>query len=47
MQLLTDDLNSAKGNRDEVPIIAINRLLDRLDSVVADCHSSYSVQRRE
>ncbi len=40
MQLLADDLNSAKGARDEVPQRAINWLLDRLEHTVNDSLSA-------
>jgi hypothetical protein len=43
MQLLTDDLNSAKGNRHSVPWDAINRLIHKLDGTVHDCHSQLNV----
>jgi hypothetical protein len=47
MQLLAEDLNSAKGNRFEVPQRAINWLLDRLERTVYDRLSTSGAVHRD
>jgi len=47
MQLMADDLNSAKGNRMEVPASAINWLLYRMEHTVHDCHSARIAVHRD